>query len=370
MGALCLPKESSDYPPDALHQRYLESYNFSRDVDTDSGDSTPPKYQVINFDVFGVQFERPNPVETRKKIAEYVNRNQQYIEKATKKPPPKRNNDVFIPSKFRRSLLAKREERASRSKTPIPSRTPPRESRRSRSARRSSSKMANKNDRPHPKVSITPQPFHPNPQLNNMTHLIVYPEYSRSPLIDSRRSLSEGRYKVQQRDRSLTPMDPLRIHSLPNFSLVSPPRPSVSFLLPASEVLPEYSRSRSARRPQRDRPRIRNQRLKHGKSQHDSAMLGLRAVQRRRSGTNGYDDATDAFVEVHKRPPKSNLVGKRRLDHLGRSPSFGGKRLPNSRSPYNPYYGENQNFTKKQMKHDPTLSSNLKYSELPISWDG
>lgn len=360
MGALCLPKESSDYPPDALHQRYLESYHFSRDVDTDSGDSTPPKYQVINLDVFGVQFERPHPVETRKKIADYVNRNQQYIEKSTKKPPPKRNNDVFIPSEFRRSLLKKREDRASRSKTPVTSRTPPRESRRSRSvrrsvsARRSSSKMSTKNDRPHPKVSITPQPFHPNPQLNNMTHLIVYPEYSRSPLIDSRRSLSEGRYKVQQRDRSLTPMDPLRIHSLPNFGLASPPRPSVSFLLPASEVLPEYSRSRSAKRPQRQSPRIRNQRLKHGNSQQKSAMLGLRAVQRRRSGT----------VEVHKRPPKSNLVGKRRLDYLGRSPSFGGKRLPNSRSPYNPYYAENQNFTKKQMKHDPTLSSNLKYSEL------
>jgi len=357
-----LSQENSDYPPDALHQRYLDMNQFSqmsREVDTDSGDSTPPKYQIINFDVFGVQFERPNPVETRKKIAEYVNRNQENLEKpSSKKTPPRRNNDVFIPSEFRRSLLAKREERATRSKTPGISRTPAREVKRGRSAVRSSSRLVNKSphsDRSQPESSMTPvERFHPNPQFNNMTHLIVYPEYSRSPLPDSRRSLSEGRFRGHQRDRSLTPNDPLRIHSLPNFSLVSPPRPSVSFLLPASEVLPEYSRSRSARRP-RERSRNRNQRVKTGRSQHENAMLGLRAVQRRRSGT----------VEVHKLPPKSNLVGKRRMDYIGRSPSFGGKRLPNSRSPYDPYYAENPNFTKKQMKHDPTLSSNLKYSELP-----
>ena len=55
---------------------------------------------------------------------------------------------------------------------------------------------------------------------------------------------------------------------------VSPPRGSVSFLLPVSDV-PEFSRSRSARRSRRSGVNARTQR--------QYSMLGLQAVESQRA---------------------------------------------------------------------------------------
>merc|ERR1719433_2626112 len=127
-------------------------------------------------------------------------------------------------------------------------------------------------------------------------------------------------------------MDPLRVHSVPNMpsssnpierlqkqekdqNHVSPPRGSVSFLLPVSDV-PEFSRSRSARRSRRSGVNARTQR--------QYSMLGLQAVESQRARAN----KRIVPVAVHKRPSNPNLVEKRELN---RSPSYGGKRLPDSR---------------------------------------
>lgn len=400
MGGTCTPQTTSDYPPHALHQQYLDfNHPYPHGANsTDSGDSiNTPKYQIINIDPFGVAFEQPDPVETRKKIEAYVNRKKSTIrEKTPEKSPPKRNNDVFIPSEFRKSLLKKRQDRASRSQTPQATRRVSyRERSVSASSHRGSSRMVrarsastarNADSRPKkptstsstqstqkklrapskseprtrshtPKPRIAPQVFHPNPS-KNMTHLIVYPEYSRSPMPyrqpeasprqgdHIRRSLSEGRYLGHQRERSLTPLDPLRVHSLPN--LTSPPRPSVSFLLPAAEV-PEFSRSRSARRSRRGMG---------ARTQQQYSMLGLQAVESQRRNTH-------KIVAVHRRPSNPNLcVGKRNYQ---RSPSFGGKRLPDSRSPFHSRskITHAKPANRLHIKHDPTQNTDLgSYREM------
>jgi len=390
MGGTCGTQTDTDIPPHALHQQYLDTHHFYRNgadsSPTDSGDTiNAPKYQIINVDPFGLSFEQPNPVETRKKIEEYVSRNQPMKEKREKSPnKPKRNNDVFIPSEFRKSLLQMRKDRASsrsltpvrrstsrgRSSTPATRRESRPEPRRNDSKRRevhksttlrseskdniSPPRQASKSEPRHvrqpnrsytPRPRIAPQAFHPNPSKNT-THLIVYPEYSRSPMPwrnsesyqedDSKGSVTpRGQYLVKQRERSVTPMDPLRVHSVPN--IVSPPRGSVSFLLPVSDV-PEFSRSRSARRSRRSGVNARTQR--------QYSMLGLQAVESQRARCKRI-----VPVEVHKRPSNPNLVGKREIHN--RSPSYGGKRLPDSRSPH-----VSRSRTKLH-KHDPTLNADL-----------
>ena len=83
---------------------HLKSKRFANVLHEDSfvieGDTiNTPKYQIINIDPFGLSFEQPNPVETRKKIEEYVSRNKPIKAKREKSPSKlKRNNDVFIPS--------------------------------------------------------------------------------------------------------------------------------------------------------------------------------------------------------------------------------------------------------------------------------
>jgi len=390
MGGTCGTQTGTDIPPHALHQQYLDTHHYYRNgansSPTDSGDTiNAPKYQIINIDPFGLSFEQPNPVETRKKIEEYVSRNQPMKEKREKSPnKPKRNNDVFIPSEFRKSLLQMRKDRASsrsltpvrrstsrgRSSTPVTSRESRPEPRRNDSKRRevhksttlrteskdnnSRPRQASKSEPRHvrqpnrsytPRPRIAPQAFHPNPSKNT-THLIVYPEYSRSPMPwrnsesyqedDSKGSVTpRGQYLMKQRERSVTPMDPLRVHSVPN--IVSPPRGSVSFLLPVSDV-PEFSRSRSARRSRRSGVEARTQR--------QYSMLGLQAVESQRARSKRI-----VPVEVHKRPSNPNLVGKREIHN--RSPSYGGKRLPDSRSPH-----VSLSRTKLH-KHDPTLNADL-----------
>lgn len=381
MGGTCGTQADEDIPPHALHQQYLDTHHYYRNgadsSPTDSGDTiNTPKYQIINIDPFGLSFEQPNPVETRKKIEEYVSRNKPIKAKREKSPSKlKRNNDVFIPSEFRKSLLQRRKERASsRSLTPVRqisinrgrSTTPatrresrPEPPRRNDQKRREVHKPTPLRIEPQSKTSpprrlslseprhirqpqrsytprprIAPQAFHPNPSKNT-THLIVYPEYSRSPMPWRNSEDDDSKSLMKQRERSVTPMDPLRVHSVPN--IVSPPRGSVSFLLPVSDV-PEFSRSRSARRSRRSGVNARTQR--------QYSMLGLQAVESQRAACKRI-----VPVEVHKRPSNPNLVGKREL--YNRSPSYGGKRLPDSRSPHV------CRARTKLHKHDPTLNANL-----------
>jgi len=388
MGGTCGTQADEDIPPHALHQQYLDTHHYYRNgadsSPTDSGDTiNTPKYQIINIDPFGLSFEQPNPVETRKKIEEYVSRNKPIKAKREKSPSKlKRNNDVFIPSEFRKSLLQRRKERASsrsltpvrqisinrgRSTTPVTRReSRPEPPRRNDPKRREVHKPTPLRIEPQSKTSpprrlslseprqirqpqrsytprprIAPQAFHPNPSKNT-THLIVYPEYSRSPMPWRNSEDDDSKSLMKQRERSVTPMDPLRVHSVPN--IVSPPRGSVSFLLPVSDV-PEFSRSRSARRSRRSGVNARTQR--------QYSMLGLQAVESQRA-------ACKRIVEVHKRPSNPNLVGKREL--YNRSPSYGGKRLPDSRSPHV------SRARTKLHKHDPTLNADLgpNYREMNL----
>lgn len=381
MGGTCGTQADEDIPPHALHQQYLDTHHYYRNgadsSPTDSGDTiNTPKYQIINIDPFGLSFEQPNPVETRKKIEEYVSRNKPIKAKREKSPSKlKRNNDVFIPSEFRKSLLQRRKERASsrsltpvrqisinrgRSTTPVTRReSRPEPPRRNDPKRREVHKPTPLRIEPQSKTSpprrlslseprqirqpqrsytprprIAPQAFHPNPSKNT-THLIVYPEYSRSPMPWRNSEDDDSKSLMKQRERSVTPMDPLRVHSVPN--IVSPPRGSVSFLLPVSDV-PEFSRSRSARRSRRSGVNARTQR--------QYSMLGLQAVESQRAACKRI-----VPVEVHKRPSNPNLVGKREL--YNRSPSYGGKRLPDSRSPHV------SRARTKLHKHDPTLNADL-----------
>jgi len=412
MGGTCGTQADEDIPPHALHQQYLDTHHYYRNgadsSPTDSkcntiqnlllfleGDTiNTPKYQIINIDPFGLSFEQPNPVETRKKIEEYVSRNKPIKAKREKSPSKlKRNNDVFIPSEFRKSLLQRRKERASsrsltpvrqisinrgRSTTPVTRReSRPEPPRRNDPKRREVHKPTPLRIEPQSKTSpprrlslseprqirqpqrsytprprIAPQAFHPNPSKNT-THLIVYPEYSRSPMPWRNSEDDDSKSLMKQRERSVTPMDPLRVHSVPNMSSssnpverlkqendmnhVSPPRGSVSFLLPVSDV-PEFSRSRSARRSRRSGVNARTQR--------QYSMLGLQAVESQRAACKRI-----VPVEVHKRPSNPNLVGKREL--YNRSPSYGGKRLPDSRSPHV------SRARTKLHKHDPTLNADL-----------
>lgn len=325
MGAKILKCEAEagcDLPPapHALHQQYLDLhyYDGTQTSRTDSGDTL-----IYNPD-------------TRRKIQAYVDRN------PTPKPPvkrtPKRNNDVFIPSEFRKSLLKIRQERSQTPMRRASSELPVQRSNSLRSRRGSSlptqrrdSKRRNIPDRderaaaakiPERKrrdLKRSPRRSRPKRKPRPIATIMNYEEYSRSPLPPSPgpASISEGRYisPYVHTERSVTPLDPnvIRARSANNSRKNSPLRQnSVSFLLPAEDFESTFdSRSRSSPRAGSTQRAVRSKR--------EFSMLGLQAVESKRRRSKRH------IVAVDRRKKSTNLVGKVRSSSDSEiSASFGG----------------------------------------------
>jgi len=333
----CEPEAGCDLPPHALHQQYLDLhyYDGTQTSLTDSGDTL-----IYNPD-------------TRRKIQAYVERNP--TPKSPAKKIPKRNNEVFIPSDFRKSLLKIRQERSQtpmrrasselpvkrensvRSRRGISLPTQRRDSKRRNSPDRNQRVTAESLERKRRDLKRSPRRSRPKRKSRpTIATIMTYDEYSRSPLPPSPvpASISEGRYisPYVHTERSVTPLDPnvIRARSANNSRKNSPLRQnSVSFLLPAEDFESTFdSRSRSS-------PRFGSQRAVCSK--RELSMLGLQAVESKRRRSKSH------VVAVDRRKKLTNLVDGVRSSSdseisasIGgcqirtHTPSFGGRSLHNS----------------------------------------